>query len=284
MQSQKVVPATNMPQNGSDLTISAAPVRIISRLDIKGKNVIKGVHLEGLRVVGDPAELAAQYYVGGADEIIFMDAVATLYGRNSILETVQAAAERIFIPMTVGGGIRTLDDIVAALRCGADKVAINTQAITSPNFIREASQTFGAQCITLSVEAKRREAGRWEALTDNGREKTGFDVIDWVQRAEALGAGEILLTSVDMEGTQKGFETDLIHRVREVTSIPVIASGGAGGAEDCLKLARRTNCDAVALSSCLHYGVSTILEIKHNLIKAGFPIRPISIPTELEAR
>jgi imidazole glycerol-phosphate synthase subunit HisF len=261
-----------------------APVRIISRLDIKGKNVIKGVHLEGLRIVGDPADLAAQYYAGVADEIIYMDAVATLYGRNGILETVQAAAGRIFIPMTVGGGIRTLNDIVAALRCGADKVAINTQAIASPDFIREASQTFGTQCITLSVEAKRREAGRWEALTDNGREKTGMDVVDWVQRAEELGAGEILLTSVDMEGTQKGFDTKLVHRVREVTSIPVIASGGAGGVEDCLNLVRESNCDAVALSSCLHYGVSTIMEIKRHFMKAGIPVRPGSNATELETQ
>ena len=282
--SRKSKPVTNTSRNKSDRSIIPAPVRIISRLDIKGKNVIKGVHLEGLRIVGDPADLAAQYYAGGADEMIYMDAVATLYGRNSIFETVQAAAGQIFIPMTVGGGIRSLDDIVIALRCGADKVAINTQAIISPNFIREASQTFGTQCITLSVEAKRREAGRWEALTDNGRERTGIDVVDWVQRAEALGAGEILLTSVDMEGTQRGFDTELVRRVREVTSIPVIASGGAGGVEDCLTLVQESDCDAVALSSCLHYGASTIAEIKRHFTKAGFSVRPASNSTEFETR
>ena len=251
----------------------ATPIRIIPRLDIKGKNVIKGVHLEGLRVVGDPKDLAERYYIAGADEIVYMDAVATLYGRNSILSTVQTAAENLFVPLTVGGGVRGIDDIVSALRSGADKVAINTQAIATPDFLREASMAFGSQCITLSVEAKRRSEGKWEALTDNGREKTGVDVLDWVRRAEDMGVGEILLTSIDQEGTQTGFEIDLVRRVCEAVSIPVIASGGAKTAQDCVDLVEGSDCDALAIAACLHYGLSEIAEIKATLKQAGYAVR-----------
>ena len=180
--------------------------RLIARLDIKGSNVIKGIHLEGLRIVGQPGPMARRYYDEGVDEIIYMDTVASLYGRNNILPVVEDAARDIFVPLTVGGGIRTIDDIVAALRAGADKVAINTAAIARPDFLREAAETFGTQCIVLSVEAKRRSEERWEVLTDNGRERTGVDVLKWVAEAEQLGAGEILVTSVDAEGTRRGFD------------------------------------------------------------------------------
>ena len=171
------------------------PPRIIARLDIKGPNVVKGIHLEGLRVVGKPAELARRYYDQGVDEIVYMDIVASLYGRNSILSVVEDAARDIFVPLTVGGGIRTVEDVTAALRSGADKVAINTAAIARPAFLTEAAQAVGSQAIVVSIEAKRRD-GWWEAMTDNGREKTGRDALEWAAEAEGLGAGEILLTSV----------------------------------------------------------------------------------------
>ena len=165
--------------------------RIIPRLDIKGPNVVKGVHLEGLRVVGDPAELALRYYEEGADELLYMDIVASLYGRNNLLPIVERTAREIFVPLTVGGGVRTMEDIYKLLRAGADKVAINTAAVRNPPFIRQAAKTFGSQCIVVSIEAKLREPGRWEALTDNGREKTGIDACEWALRAAELGAGEV---------------------------------------------------------------------------------------------
>jgi cyclase len=210
-------------------TCVPVPVRVIARLDVKGPNVIKGIHLEGLRVIGSPGALARRYYAEGADEILYMDVAASLYGRNNILSVVEETAGEIFIPMTVGGGIRSIDDIVAALRSGADKVAVNTAALARPEFLREAAQAFGRQCIVLSVEAKRRGPGQWEALTDNGREITGVDVLDWVVEAERLGVGEILLTSVDREGTRRGFDMELVTAVRERVEVPVIACGGAGG-------------------------------------------------------
>ena len=207
------------------------PVRIIARLDIKGPNVVKGVHLEGLRVVGKPGELARRYYEQGIDEIVYMDIVASLYGRNNILAVVEETARDVFVPLTVGGGIRSLDDIVAALRNGADKVAVNTAAVARPSFLKEAAEAFGSQCIVLSVEAKRRAPGKWEALTDNGRETTGVGVLDWVVEAERLGAGEILITSVDQEGTKAGFDAELIDAIHARVRIPVIACGGAGTPE-----------------------------------------------------
>ena len=249
------------------------PPRIIARLDIKGPNVIKGIRLEGLRVVGEPGSLARRYYEDGIDEIIYMDSVASLYGRNNILGVVEAAARDIFVPLTVGGGMRTVDDIVAALRSGADKVAINTAAIERPEFVREAAETFGSQCIIVSVEAKQRAPGRWEALTDNGRERTGVDVLDWVAEAEALGAGEIMVTSVDREGTRQGFDAALFAAVRERVAIPVIGCGGAGGAGDLVAAARAGMADAFACASIFHYGVCAIPEVKAALDAAGIAVR-----------
>lgn len=250
------------------------PPRLIARLDIKGANVIKGIHLEGLRVIGAPGDLARRYYEDGIDEIVYMDTVASLYGRNNILPVIEEAARDIFVPLTVGGGIRTVDDIVAALRAGADKVAINTAAIARPDFLKEAAETFGSQCIVLSVEAKRRGPGQWEALTDNGRERTGVQVLDWVAEAERLGIGEVLVTSVDCEGTRRGFDHELFRAIRSSVSVPVIGCGGAGRVEQVIDAVVRDGLDAVACASLLHYGHASVPEIKTALREAGVPVRP----------
>lgn len=248
------------------------PVRIIPRLDIKGPNVVKGVHLEGLRVVGKPGELTRRYYRDGADEIVFMDIVASLYGRNNILSVVEETARDVFVPLTVGGGLRTLDDIRAALRSGADKVAINTAAIKRPEFLTEAARTFGSQCIVASVEAKRRDGG-WEALTDNGRELTGVDVLDWVVEAERLGAGEIMVTSVDQEGTRKGFDVALLGEVRRRVRLPVIACGGAGEAEHVAALIDEGCADAICCASIFHYDTCPLPQLKQILAYGGREVR-----------
>src|SRR5438105_3247520 len=178
-------------------------VRLIARLDVKGPNLIKGIHLEGLRVIGSPNEHALRYYQQGADELIYMDCVASLYGRNSLREIVQSAARDVFVPMTVGGGVRCVEDVTELLRCGADKVAVNTAAVARPQLVSDIARRFGSQCMVLSIEAKQCGPGRWEAYTNNGRERTGLDVIEWVKRGVTLGAGEILLTSVGREGTRR---------------------------------------------------------------------------------
>ena len=201
-------------------------IRLIARLDIKGPNLIKGIHLEGLRVIGSPNEYALRYYHQGADELIYMDCVASLYGRNHLGEIIKVAAKDIFVPMTVGGGIRSVDDATEILRSGADKVAVNTAAVNNPQLITDIARRFGSQCMVLSIEAKQVEPERWEVFTDNGRERTGLDVIDWVKRGVALGAGEVLLTSVDREGTRKGFDVNLIKAVSCEINVPIIASGG----------------------------------------------------------
>jgi len=252
---------------------SGAPPRIIARLDIKGANVIKGIHLEGLRVVGKPGEMARRYYEQGVDEIIYMDTVASLYGRNNILPVVEEAARDIFVPLTVGGGIRSVDDIVAALRSGADKVAINTAGIARPDFIREAAQMLGSQCIVVSIEAKRRSPGKWEALTDNGRERTGVDVLDWASTAERLGAGEIMVTSVDMEGTRSGFDHELFRAVRQRVGIPVIGCGGAGSAAHVVKAVEQDGLDAIACASLFHFGACSLADLKAALSRAGIAVR-----------
>jgi len=202
--------------------------RLIARLDIKGPNLIKGIHLEGLRVIGSPNEYALRYYQQGADELLYMDCVASLYGRNNIGEIVRDAVKDVFVPLTVGGGIRSVNDANELLRCGADKVAINTAAVSNPELISEVARRFGSQCMVLSIEAMQVGVGKWEVFTDNGRESTGLDVIDWVKRGVDLGAGEILLTSVDREGTRKGFDIDLVQAVTQEVTVPVIASGGMG--------------------------------------------------------
>ena len=228
-------------------------IRIIPRLDIKGPNLVKGIHLEGLRVLGKPHRFARYYYEAGADELIYMDGVASLYGRNNLVEVVERTSRDIFIPLTVGGGVRSLDDIRSLLRAGADKVSINTMAIHNPDLIRKAAHAFGSSTIVISIEAIRHEDGAYEAYTDNGRESTGIDVFEWATRVCELGAGEILLTSINNEGTGNGFDLDLVRRVAGTVPIPVIACGGAGCAEHVVEVIRQGQADAVAVASLLHY-------------------------------
>ena len=249
-------------------------VRVIARLDIKGENVIKGIHLEGLRVVGKPGELAHKYYSEGVDELLYMDVVASLYERNNILPIVEEAARDIFVPMTVGGGIRTLEDIRAVLRSGADKVAVNTAAVNRPAFLSEAAQTFGSQCVVLSVEAIQRGPGKWEVMTDNGREKTGRDVLEWLGEAEEKGIGEVLITSVDAEGTEEGVDVALINAVARQVSVPIIACGGAGGPEHVKSLINASHVDGIACASIFHYDKCTLPNLKSALLDAGVDIRP----------
>nr|MBI3612721.1 imidazole glycerol phosphate synthase subunit HisF [Nitrospirota bacterium] len=230
-------------------------VRIIPRLDIKGPNLVKGIHLEGLRVLGTPERFARLYYEQGADELVYMDVVASLFQRNSLLEIVSRTAREIFIPLTVGGGLRTLEDIRAALRAGADKVSLNTGAIGRPELIREAARRFGSSTIVISIEAIRKSDGMYEAYTDNGRERTGVDAIAWATRAADLGAGEIMVTSIDREGTGQGFDLELTRRIAGAVSIPVIACGGAGTLVHVHQAIHDGQADAVCLASLLHYRV-----------------------------
>ena len=248
-------------------------IRLIARLDIKGPNLIKGIHLEGLRIVGQPNEYAVRYYEQGADELIYIDCVASLYGRNSLGDIVRNAAQNVFIPMTVGGGIRSIDDATHILRCGADKVAINTAAVAIPGLITDIARRFGSQCMVLSIEAKRIGPDRWEAYTDSGREDTGMDVIEWVKRGVALGAGEVLLTSVDQEGTRKGFDIALVRAVTSEVSVPVIASGGMGKLEHMVEVVETGGADAVAMADMLHYRRATIGEIRATARNAGLHVR-----------
>lgn len=248
-------------------------LRIIPRLDIKGPNLIKGIRLEGLRVIGDPQEHAIRYYEAGADELLYMDVVATLYGRNNLSDIISRAAKNVFIPITVGGGIRSVDDARHILRSGADKVAINTAAIARPELITEVAHRFGSQAMVLSIEAKQVSFGKWEAYTDNGRERTGLDVLDWVKRGVELGAGEILVTSVDCEGTRAGFDLDLVRNVSSGVPVPVIASGGMGTLEHFIDASTKGLADAVAMADVLHYKRMTIADIRAAALAANLPVR-----------
>jgi cyclase len=247
-------------------------VRLIARLDIKGPNLIKGVHLEGLRVIGDPQDHASRYYEQGADELIYIDIVASLYGRSKLTEIVRRAAHDVFVPMTVGGGVRSIDDVSDLLRAGADKVAINTAGVRRPQLITEVSRRFGSQCMVLSLEAKRQAPGKWEVYTDCGRERTGLDAVEWAQRGVELGAGEILLTSIDQEGTRKGFDTDLVHAVSSAVEIPVIASGGFGEPAH-LGAVVKAGADAVAVADALHYRRVTVPDLRRMAREQGIPVR-----------
>ena len=228
-------------------------IRIIPRLDIKGPNLVKGIHLEGLRVLGKPEDFAKLYYEQGADELIYQDTVASLYQRNSLTDIITKTAKNIFIPITVGGGLRTLDDINKVLRAGADKVAINTAAIQNPGFITEASHAFGSSTIVIAIETIKHSDNSYLAYTDNGREHTGVDAISWAKEAEERGAGEILLTSIDQEGTGNGFDLELIKRVSDLLTIPVIAHGGAANGSHIYEALNDSGADAVAVASMLHY-------------------------------
>jgi len=250
-----------------------ANVRLIPRLDIKGPNLIKGIHLEGLRVIGDPAVFARRYYEAGADELLYMDIVASLYGRNGLHDLVRRTAHDIFVPLTVGGGVRSTDDVRALLKSGADKVAINTAAVRRPDLIADASRMFGSQCIVVSIEAKRGTSG-WEAFTDNGREHTGLDAIDWAAQAVELGAGELLVTSVDQEGTRRGFDVDLIAAIAARCHVPVIASGGMGTIDHLVDVCTRGRADAVAMADVLHYERLTLHEIRQGALASDLAVRP----------
>lgn len=248
-------------------------IRVVARIDVKNEFAIKGIHLEGLRKVGDPNDLAKKYYESGIDEICFMDAVAAYYDRNSLSHIIERACKDVFVPITVGGGIRTIEDIQTALNCGADKVAINTAAIQNPDFIVQAAKIFGSQCIVASIEAKRIAPGKWNAYYDNGRESSGRDVIEWAKELEELGAGEIMLTSIDAEGTKKGFDIELNAIVSKAVSIPIISSGGAGHEGHVLDLLKETNVDAVALAGVLHYDKVAIPKLKQQMKKDSIKVR-----------
>ncbi|MDB9886814.1 imidazole glycerol phosphate synthase cyclase subunit [Polaribacter sp.] len=228
-------------------------IRIIPRLDIKGPNLVKGIHLEGLRALGSPSDYAKFYYENGADELLFMDVVASLYDRNSLHDIISKTAENIFIPITVGGGLRTLDDIKSVLRAGADKVCLNTAAIRNPKIIDQAANQFGSSTIVIAIEAIAQENGEYFCFIDNGREYTGVNVLDWVETIQELGAGEIILTSVDREGTGKGFDHDLISKVASNVSVPLIVHGGAGNKNHIKDVIKKFDIDAIASSAIFHY-------------------------------
>ena len=248
-------------------------VRLIARLDIKGPNLIKGIQLEGLRVIGDPQAYARKYYAQGADELVYMDIVASLYGRNSLHDIISRTAQDVFIPLTVGGGLRSVEDVRQILRAGADKVSINTAAVQRPQLVNEIASVFGSQCVVLSIEAKHHAPGKWEVYTDNGRERSGLDVIDWAQRGAALGAGELLVTSVDREGTRKGFDCELMRAVSAAVSIPVIASGGMGTVQHLVDVVQQGQADAVAMADILHYERATMAQVRAAATAAQLDVR-----------
>ena len=239
-------------------------MRIIARLDIKNEFLIKGVQLEGLRKIGSPNNYANKYYNDGIDEIIILDAVASYYDRNSLFNIIEDITRTVFVPITVGGGIRKISDIEMLLKSGADKVAINTMATRQPSFIKEASSIFGSQCIVGSVVAKK-ITDNWFAYVENGRENTQIDAIDWCKTLEDNGAGELMITSLDMDGTNRGFDIPLYSKCRELTSIPIICSGGAGSIENIIDLIQQVPIDAVSLGSSLHYSKLSIKEVKTSI-------------------
>lgn len=249
-------------------------IRLIARLDVKGAHLIKGIQLEGLRVVGNPNNFAKKYYEQGVDELLYIDSVASLYGRNNLYEIVKKTTKEVFIPVTVGGGIRKLDDIKNLLKAGADKIAINTAAIKNPDLIKKAVERFGSQSIVISVVAKKTKDRYWECYIEGGREKTGISVVEWAKRATELGSGEMLVTSVDNDGTKKGFDYELMEEISKRVNIPIIASGGAGCKNDIYNILRGTKIDAFAIGTVLHFEKLSIEEIKQSLINKGFFLRP----------
>lgn len=236
-------------------------MRIIARLDIKNEHVIKGIHLEGLRKVGDPNALARQYYEQGVDEIVFMDAVASLYDRNNLFHIVESACRDVFVPIAVGGGMRNIEDVSKALGAGADKVVINTGAVQNIKLIEQIAHKFGSQCLVGSIEAKK-QANGWNAYIDNGREPTNLDVVSWALTLQEAGCGEILLTSVDQEGTCRGFDIDLVEQVNAAVNRPVIVSGGYGKPEHLRNLLVRVEPSAVAFAAVLHYKRSNVADLR----------------------
>ena len=247
--------------------------RIIPCLDVEGGRVVKGVHFVNLRDAGDPVELAAFYDREGADELVFLDITASHEGRDTKVELAASTGERVFIPYTIGGGIRSLDDIRNILKAGADKVSINTAALDDPTLITRAAERFGNQCVVVAIDARSRGNGTWEVYTHGGRKPTGIDVLEWASKVESLGAGEIMLTSMDRDGTKLGYDIPLTKAVCDVVSIPVIASGGAGNLEHLADAIQQTGCDAVLIASLFHYNEYSINEAKEYLASRGIEVR-----------
>jgi imidazole glycerol-phosphate synthase subunit HisF len=247
--------------------------RIIPCLDVTGGRVVKGVNFVGLRDAGDPVELAGRYNEQGADELVFLDITASSDERDTMVDVVARTARQVFIPLTVGGGIRTVDDARRILHAGADKVSVNTAAVHRPALITELSQEFGAQAVVLAIDARHNARGGWNVFTKGGRVDEGIDAVEWAARGESLGAGEILLTSMDTDGVQDGFDGALTRAVSRATKVPVIASGGAGRPEHFVKVLTEGEADAALAASIFHYGTYTVDQLKDVLEKAGIPVR-----------
>ena len=247
--------------------------RIIPCLDVRDGRVVKGVNFVNIRDAGDPVELARFYSDQGADEIVFLDITATHEARKTVADVVERTAEQVFVPLTVGGGIRTLDDFRELLRAGADKISVNSAAVARPELITEAAERFGSQCVVLAVDARSRGDGTWEVVVAGGRKPTGLDLLEWVKKGEALGAGEILLTSMDADGTKAGFDLPMTKAVTEAVGIPVIASGGCGKLEHFSQVFEQTGADAALAASLFHFRELTVGEVKAHLASKGIPVR-----------
>ena len=247
--------------------------RIIPCLDVRDGRVVKGVNFVNIRDAGDPVELAKYYSDQGADEIVFLDITATSDARDTVADVVERTAAQVFVPLTVGGGIRTLEDFQRLLRAGADKISVNSAAVADPSLISRAAQRFGSQCVVLAVDARAGESGNWEVVVAGGRRPTGIDLIDWVKQGEALGAGEILLTSMDADGTKAGFDLPMTKAVTDAVGIPVIASGGCGSLEHFAQVFKETGCDAALAASLFHFGELTVPQVKDYLRSRSIPVR-----------
>jgi imidazole glycerol-phosphate synthase subunit HisF len=250
--------------------------RIIVCLDVRGGRVVKGVRFSGLRDVGDPVELAVRYEAEGADEIVFLDISASVEERATLLETVRRAAATLFVPLTVGGGVRTVDDMARALRSGADKVSVNTAAVARPALLEECSARFGAQCVVASIDARLESEGRWRVWTHGGSVRTDIDAVEWARECVARGAGEILLTSIDRDGARDGYDLALTRAVSSAVPVPVIASGGAGCAEHVRDALVEGGADAVLVAGILHDGLTTVRDLKSALARAHIPVREVA--------
>lgn len=248
-------------------------VRIIPCLDVKDGRVVKGVNFVNLRDAGDPVEQAAVYDAAGADELTFLDITASSDARDTLFDVVARTAERCFMPLTVGGGVRTVDDVRKLLLAGADKTSINTAAVNRPEFVREAAEKFGAQCVVVAIDAKQVSPGKWEVFTHGGRNGTGLDAVEWAQRMAAYGAGEILLTSMDRDGSEKGFDLDLTRKVADAIPVPVVASGGVGNLDHFVDGVVKGHASAVLAASIFHFGRHSIGEAKQHMAAAGIPVR-----------
>ncbi|MBX3453467.1 imidazole glycerol phosphate synthase subunit HisF [Ferrovibrio sp.] len=248
-------------------------IRVIPCLDVKDGRVVKGVNFVGLRDAGDPVEQAAIYDAAGADELTFLDITASSDARDTLFDVVARTAERCFMPLTVGGGVRTVDDVRKLLLAGADKTSINTAAVQRPEFVREAAEKFGSQCVVVAIDARQVSPGKWEVFTHGGRNATGLDAIDWAKRMTSLGAGEILLTSMDRDGTEKGFDLALTRAVADAVSVPVIASGGVGNLDHLVAGVREGHASAVLAASIFHFGRYSIAQAKQHMAAAGLPMR-----------